>query len=105
MFNLIDNRNFQLYFINTLVNPDQDQYKHQYLQDRNYVPFNVRFGVNTNIFVDEYLIQTDESLTPQKNIREEKLWLVPELPRYVYHVPDKEFLQFYFRKSARNVKV
>jgi hypothetical protein len=56
------------YFVNTLINPGQNEYVSQYLEDMNYYVFSLTFGVNANIYISSYSITTDQSLWPFKDI-------------------------------------
>ena len=55
---------FNLYMLNTLINPQEAEYLTYYLEDRNYVQFTTAFTSLINIFVSDYKITTDESIWP-----------------------------------------
>lgn len=50
---------FNLYMLNTLINPQEAEYITYYLEDRNYVQFTTAFTSLINIFVSDYKITTD----------------------------------------------
>jgi len=59
---------FNYYFMNTIINPNDQDYLGSYLEDRNYFTFTMQTGMTANIFVSAYDIQSDVSLLPLTNI-------------------------------------
>jgi len=55
-----------VYFLNSLVNPNSEQYITYYLEDRNYVQFTTNVGGLVNVFVSRYEVTTDHSVWPIK---------------------------------------
>jgi hypothetical protein len=70
--------NFNYYFINTIINPGDDTYLKTYLEDRNYFPFSPTDGVNANLFISSYTIDTDQSLWPVEDIETDEGGIVLE---------------------------
>lgn len=57
------------YFINSLINPNNEEPISYYLEDRNYIQFNYQYGGLTNLFVSKYQITTDNSIWPLEENR------------------------------------
>lgn len=52
------------YFINSVINADENTYLKYYLEDRNYFVFDTVTGVSANLFLGDYKVTTDHSLFP-----------------------------------------
>ena len=60
------------YFINKLLNPTLLEPISEFFDDKNYVMINQQYAIDTNLFIREYEVETDESLWPWTNISTEK---------------------------------
>lgn len=60
---------YNLYILNSLINPSSPNYLSYYLEDRNYVQFTTTFTSLINIYVSNYQITTDEGIMPKKEER------------------------------------
>ena len=73
-------------FINTKINPGQNNYRSTYLEDRNYATFTTNFGASVYVSVEEDVVETDVSLTPMEEIVTENVVTVPDLFNTVYYM-------------------
>lgn len=55
---------FDFYFANTLLNPDQVKPITTFFQDKEYTVFSTTLYTETNIYVRDYLMETDNSIFP-----------------------------------------
>ena len=55
---------YTIYFLNPLLNPGQEDYLTYYLEDSNYVIFSSTGAEEAQILVEDYTINTDESIIP-----------------------------------------
>ena len=70
-----DNSNglyFTFYFINTLINPGEQDGVSFYLEDLNYVMFSKTIGAEAYLYITDFFLSTDISIMPFENIIEEK---------------------------------
>ena len=51
-------------FINTIVNPNDEQYLTQYVEDRNYFRFTLAYGLTAKAEITQHQIDTDISIIP-----------------------------------------
>jgi hypothetical protein len=94
------------YFINTLINPGQNEYVSQYLEDMNYYSFSLTFGVNANIYISSYSITTDQSLWPFQDIEYANGGVVMQSSEKIdYEVRGKEYLRLCLRKSPGDIYI
>lgn len=91
---------FNFYFINTLVNPDQQTPTSIFLDDTNNFPFSTTTGTSCNFFLEGYTISTDRALMPIPDM-ETELGGLAEVPALMTSYPASlgEYLRFYVRKS------
>ena len=50
---------FTVYFINTIINPSQPDYKAYYLEDENYAIFGPNMGTENYLLLTDFTINTD----------------------------------------------
>ena len=55
---------FSIFYLNTIVTPDNPQYKRAYFEDRGYAYVGQSFGSDIMIEIAEYSINTDQSIWP-----------------------------------------
>jgi hypothetical protein len=55
---------YTIYFINPLINADQQDFLSYYLEDSNYVMFSATAGEECQLMMEDYHIETDESILP-----------------------------------------
>jgi hypothetical protein len=60
---------YTIYFINPLINPDSEDFLSYYLEDLNYVMFSATAGEECQLFMEDYHIETDESILPLAETR------------------------------------
>jgi hypothetical protein len=77
------NFNFHIYFVNGLINPSNPQEITYYLEDRNYVPFNMNFGGEVNLYMSKYSVTTDEEILPYNSIRTSEGGIVNYVGQYI----------------------
>jgi len=53
-FNYSDYFYLNIYFLNSILNPNSQHYLSYYLEDRNYLQFTDTFGGLINIYMDKY---------------------------------------------------
>lgn len=57
--------------MNTIINAGDKQYLSTFIDDFNYFPFSKDTGTNANLFISSYNIETDESILPYEDQRED----------------------------------
>jgi hypothetical protein len=62
---------FSVYFINPLINPENQDYLTYYMEDTNYITFSSDYGGEGLLFVEDYSISTDNSILPTSSIQTE----------------------------------
>ncbi len=50
--------------INTIINPNDEQYLTQYVEDRNYFDFTLTYGLKAKAEITQHQIDTDISIIP-----------------------------------------
>lgn len=50
--------------VNTIVNPNNQNYLQTFIEDRNYFTFTPVLGMKANAFIEQYSIETDVSILP-----------------------------------------
>lgn len=55
---------FTIYYLNTILTPDNPLYKHAYFEDKGYAYIGQTFGSEIMIEVAEYSINSDRSIWP-----------------------------------------
>jgi hypothetical protein len=60
---------FTIYFINPLINADSENFLSYYLEDSNYIIFSATGGAECQLMMEDYTIDTDESILPFSTIR------------------------------------
>jgi hypothetical protein len=81
--NFVDNNGyfyFTLYFINTIINPDQPEYKTYYLEDNAYVTFGAELGSESYLYFSDYNIESDYSIWPFTSKQEDDGFMTHNLP-------------------------
>jgi hypothetical protein len=64
MLQSIDSFTLGVPFINTIVNPNDEQYLTQYVEDRNYFRFTLTYGLTAKAEITQHQIDTDISIIP-----------------------------------------
>lgn len=97
---------FNFYFVNTILNGEEREFRSLYLEDMNYFPFTNTNGVNANLFITSYSVSTDESIYPVQDIQTVTGGIVTSLAQmHNYQVQSDEYLKFYLRKSSQDIEV
>lgn len=95
---------FNYYFVNQLINPDQQNAVTSFLDDTNNFPFTTTFGTNCNLYMQSFSIDTDNSLTPvNENIKETGALSTEASSMTIYEANQGEYLRFYVRKSPSSI--
>lgn len=58
---------FSVYYINSVVAPDQKEPIQYYLEDKDYVYFGKNLGAANYIFISDYKVTTDYSIFPYQD--------------------------------------
>ena len=68
---------------------------------------NDEIAIDTNIYISEYEIQTDESLWPweEKNVTKGLFIDRTEKEEFVYPSKNGSYAQFHFRKSDQKIQI
>ena len=95
------------YFLNTVINPGDTEYLNYFLEDSNYFTFSTETGVTSNIFFDQYDIETDNSLLPTTDFSHDRgLMLKATAYGQPYTVTSSNrYAKIYLRKSSSNIQV
>lgn len=97
--------NFNYYFVNTIINPQDKQYISYYIEDKNYFQFTKTLGMTANMFISSYQIDTDQSLWPVKQPKKDMGGIVFESAQTFVIQPTTEYIQLYLRKSSLSMSV
>ena len=68
---------FNFYYVNSIINADQPQYKSYYLEDRNYIPFSSTLGAELDMYLTEIKITSDNSIWPFEDNSEDSVFYIP----------------------------
>ena len=68
-----------LYYINPLLNPGSIDYIDYDINDLNFVSFTPQSGTISTGYLEDYEIETDESLLPLSSTRVDKGNIIPEV--------------------------
>ena len=60
---------FTLYFINPIINADSQEFLEYYIEDSNYIIFSATRGEECQLLMEDFTINTDESIIPLSEIR------------------------------------
>lgn len=94
------------YFINSLINPNNEKPISYYLEDRNYIQFNYQKGGLINLFISKYQITTDRSIWPVNDNSVEEGGYSNEIGQFISFENDGTTLaQFFIRRASTNVEV
>lgn len=101
---------YTLYFINPLINSDSQEFLSYYLEDSNYIMFSATDGEECQIMMEDYTVETDESIIPLTETRIDEGGIVTKnciKNRYSIDPSDPEplYATFFFYKSpiSRNI--
>lgn len=96
---------FTFYFVNTVINPDQTDYKTHYLEDEDYVIFGKHMGVESFVYFTDYAISTDYSIFPFGDVVVDKGFMAenPNSKNQYMATENTAFVSFYLGKSSRSV--
>lgn len=63
---ILANSSFYLnfYYSNTLLNPDQQEPISMFFEDKDYTMFSPAMATSTNLYLGQYIMNTDESIFP-----------------------------------------
>jgi hypothetical protein len=93
-----------LYYVNPLINPGNTDYLDYYLDDSNFVSFTKLQGSYTMVYLEDYVIETDESLLPLSDIRIDKGLKVPHVSRLnSMDVFNGLYVSYYIQKSETKI--
>lgn len=94
------------YFINSLINPNNEQPVSYYLEDRNYIQFNFNTGGLINLFISKYSVTTDKSIWPLQDTYLYEGGYSRDLGQFISFQNDGNTLaQFFIRRASSNVEV
>jgi len=89
-----------------LINPSDHSYFERYFEDNNYFFFSPQDGVEANLFVSEYQIDTDNSLSPYEDHEIiEGAVVLEEATISPYRVRKDEYMRLFIRKSPISIDV
>lgn len=74
---------FNVYILNTLINPGSQDYITYYLEDRNFILFTTAYSSLVSIFISDYEITTDESISPLRSEKVERGGMINSLGQLV----------------------
>ena len=98
---------FTFYYINTIVNPDQPEYKSYYLEDTAYVIFGAEMGVESYVYFSDVNIETDYSIWPFSSMYEEVGFMTQNQPTshpYVINpINQASYVTFGIAKSPNSI--
>jgi hypothetical protein len=70
---------FSFVYVNPIINPGSQNYLEYFLDDRNYLRFTTKLGARSTGYVQDYSIETDDSLLPHQEKVEDKGIIIPDL--------------------------
>lgn len=59
---------FDIYYTNTQINPDEKDYKKDYIEDESYAIFGSSLGSENFLYFTDYTVETDYSIWPYQHI-------------------------------------
>ena len=96
--------NIGLFFVNPLINPGNKEYLNYYFEDKNTVSFTQTSGAHAIARVQDFTIETDESLLPFRSNKVDKGVVIPENIQIVpFQITSNHYASFYFMKSSQSV--
>ena len=101
MISIIGSLYVNLLFINPLINPSSTNYLNYFIEDRNVASFTKTQHIFTVGYIQDYVIEIDESLLPFESNHVEEGIIIPELFQVVpsYYTAGL-YCVFTFRKSS-----
>ena len=78
LLNTVSSLTLSIPTISTLVNAGQQTYKQYYLTAANYLLFSKSLVADSIVYVEDAVIETDQSLIPVENIKTESFPLIPD---------------------------
>jgi hypothetical protein len=98
---------FTAYFLNPLINADQQNYLTYYLEDSNYIIFSTTGGEEAQIHIQDFTIETDQSILPYSQIKTEKGGMVTRNAlKNRYTIASAEsYCTFFFFKSPTSLAI
>lgn len=90
-----------MFYVNPLINAGEQVYLDYYFEDRNFVTFTKNLGSYSFARIQDYEIQTDESLLPFTETRVETGIIIPQLFQNIpYEITNDIYASFYLLKST-----
>lgn len=100
------NFHFNVFLLNTLINPSSQDYITYYLEDRNFILFTNTYSGILSIFVSDYEITTDESIIPIKQEKVERGGMINSLGQLVpFQITDSVYASFVLRRASTTTVV
>lgn len=76
------------------------------MEDVNYFPFSTTNGVNANLFISSYEIETDESLLPNEEVHVDEGGIVLDSAQVMnYQIRGTDYMKLFLRKSPINLSI
>jgi hypothetical protein len=87
--------------VNPEINPNSQDYKTFSVDDINYLPFTSKLGISSLAFLEEDIIETDESIMPFTSIQTESIKHVPDpfTTSYLLTGQGQELAEINFQKA------
>lgn len=95
------------FFVNKLINPTLKNPISIYFEDKNYNTLNEQLAIDTNFYISQYEINTDESLLPYEDINSTTGIFIDRIQKqeFVRPVQKGSYAKVHFRKSDQKVRI